>query len=138
MEVVNRILADMPHYRQRVRMEGDEDAVTRFDPVFLALALRNLIENAVSHSEGAVLVRGNETDGRMEIAVEDEGPGIPADELPSVTQRFFRGRGRSVIGSGLGLAIAQEAIARIGGALELKNRDPHGLAATLSIPAKAG
>ena len=136
MEVVRQILADMPLARQRVRIQGDEDAVARFDPVFLTLVLRNLLENAISHSEGPVVVRGSEADAKVEIVVEDEGSGIPVDELPRVTERFFRGRERSPTGSGLGLAIAQEAIARMGGTLALRNRNPHGLIAALSIPAQ--
>ncbi len=136
MEVVRQILTDMPLARQRVRIEGDEEAVARFDPVFLTLVLRNLLENAISHSQGPVVVRGSEADAEVEMLVEDEGSGIPVDELPRVTERFFRGRERSPTGSGLGLAIAQEAVAQMGGTLALRNRDPHGLIAVLSIPAQ--
>lgn len=136
MEVVRRILADMPSAAERVGVEGDDKAVARFDPVFLTLALRNLIENALCHSEGNIVVRVRGGGRDMEVVVEDQGPGIAADDLPRVFERFFRGRTRSQTGSGLGLAIAQEAIARMGGTLTLKNRRPHGLAATISMPAQ--
>lgn len=136
MEVVRRILADIPSAAERVGVEGDDKAVARFDPVFLTLALRNLIENALCHSEGNIVVRVKGAGRDMEVVVEDQGPGIAADDLPRVFERFFRGRTRSQTGSGLGLAIAQEAIARMGGTLTLKNRRPHGLAATISMPAQ--
>src|SRR5690606_30410516 len=125
--LVSRILADMPVERDRVKVEGDVKQVAAFDAVLLTLAVRNLVENALCHSEGPVVVR-IEGRSRTDIVVEDQGPGIPADELPHVTDRFFRGRQRSSTGSGLGLAIAQEAIARMGGVLSIRNRNPHGLA----------
>ena len=134
-ELVSRILADMPVERDRVKVEGDVKQVAAFDAVLLTLAVRNLVENALCHSEGPVVVR-IEGRSRTDIVVEDQGPGIPADELPHVTDRFFRGRQRSSTGSGLGLAIAQEAIARMGGVLSIRNRNPHGLAATLSFAAE--
>lgn len=135
LEIIRRVAADMPSAEQRINIEGDDDGTARFDPVLLTLAVRNLLENALCHSQGPVLVGTREAIGGIEITVEDEGPGIPSDELPRATDRFFRGRAKSPSGSGLGLAIAKEAAARMGGTLALKNRKPHGLAATLSIPA---
>lgn len=69
------------------------------------------------------------------LFVEDEGPGIPQDELPLVTQRFFRGRHKSASGSGLGLAIVDLAIRRSGSTLKLRNRvNSRGLRAEIKIP----
>ena len=133
MDVVRKILADMPSAGERVGVEGDDQAIARFDPVLLTLALRNLIENALYHSEGKVVVRMTGAGPDLEVVVEDEGSGITAGDLPHVFERFFRGRTLSKTGSGLGLAIAQEAIAGMGGRLTLENRHPHGLAATISM-----
>jgi two-component system sensor histidine kinase QseC len=70
------------------------------------------------------------------IAVEDEGPGIPPDELPLVTRRFFRGRHKSPAGSGLGLAIVELALRANGARLKLLNRtDRNGLRAEIFWPA---
>lgn len=101
------------------------------------LAARNLLENALSHSPdgGVVLCRAVEDHGRCILAIEDEGPGIPVDELPRVTERFFRGRNKAAIGSGLGLAIVELALARVGGALTLSNRPEGGLRAAIQIDA---
>jgi two-component system sensor histidine kinase QseC len=106
------------------------------DPGVFRLAARNLIENAVNHSPtgGAVVCDLVEDDSRMKIVIEDEGPGIPADELPRVTERFFRGRNKAPVGSGLGLAIVELALSRAGCRLELLNRGDRGLAAMMVVP----
>ncbi len=68
--------------------------------------------------------------------MEDEGPGIPEDELPIVTTRFFRGRHKSASGSGLGLAIVELALRTNGACLKLVNRtDRSGLRAEVIWPA---
>ncbi|BCP51453.1 two-component sensor histidine kinase [Kaistia sp. 32K] len=92
------------------------------DREMLTIALRNLHENAVQHSPpGGTVTWGFTPDG-LGVMVEDEGPGIDADELPHVRQRFYRGRSRSPVGSGLGLAIVEAAAARIGWSLHLGGR----------------
>jgi two-component system sensor histidine kinase QseC len=105
------------------------------DPDSLRIALRNLHENACGHSPAGGRVRWTVASERS-IAVEDEGLGIPTDELPLVTQRFYRGRRSRAAGSGLGLAIVEVALARLGcGKVRLDNRDSGGLKATISFPA---
>lgn len=93
----------------------------RADPESLRLAVRNLHENAVQHMEAGTVEWTVRTGGEG-VLVRDEGPGIPADELPHVTTRFFRGRHKSATGSGLGLAIAEMASRRSGLSLRLRNR----------------
>ncbi|HEV7336806.1 MAG TPA: ATP-binding protein [Bosea sp. (in: a-proteobacteria)] len=100
----------------------------------LTLALRNLHENAVQHSPAGGRIVWRATASGHGIAIEDEGPGIPEDEMALVTQRFFRGRHKSAIGTGLGLAIADAAARRLGAALRLSNRaDRSGLRAEIEI-----
>jgi len=103
----------------------------------LTLALRNLFENAVQYTARPGLVRWS-LDRRSDetvIVVEDEGPGIPPDELPLVTRRFFRGRHKSPSGSGLGLAIAEIALSANAARLNLENRtDRSGLRAEVILP----
>ena len=73
------------------------------------------------------------------IAVEDEGPGIPEDEIGQVTDRFFRGRHRSAVGSGLGLAIVDAALRRAKASFVLRNRqDRSGLRAGFGIDGATG
>lgn len=106
----------------------------------LTLALRNLHENAVQHTADPGVIRWR-LEIRAEaivIAVEDEGPGIPSDELPLVTRRFFRGRHKSSAGSGLGLSIVELALRDSGGRLNLSNRtDRRGLRAEIIWPAES-
>lgn len=98
----------------------------------LELAIRNLHENAIQHMPSGGHVHWTIGSSPNGIVVEDEGPGIPENELPQVGTRFFRGRFKSAVGSGLGLAISRLALERIGARLELKNRtDTKGLRAEL-------
>jgi len=106
----------------------------------LVLALRNLFENAVQHTAHPGLVRWSleRRAGEIVIVIEDEGLGIPPDELPLVTRRFFRGRHKSSSGSGLGLAIAELALRANAARLNLVNRtDRSGLQAEVILPRQA-
>jgi signal transduction histidine kinase len=90
----------------------------------LSRALRNLIDNAVSHSKtGQSVVVELGFDGEdASIVVEDEGPGVAPADRESVFEPFFRGareRGESDQGVGLGLAIARQIARRSGGDVEL-------------------
>jgi two-component system sensor histidine kinase QseC len=69
--------------------------------------------------------------------LDDDGPGIPAEELDRVTQRFFRGRHKSAVGSGLGLSIAETALEKDGMSLRLQGRESgRGLRAQIVIAAQ--
>jgi two-component system sensor histidine kinase QseC len=102
----------------------------------LTVALRNLFENALQHMPNGGTARWSvqKGSGRLLIALDDEGPGIPDEELSHVANRFFRGRHRSASGSGLGLAIVELALRRLNASLTLKNRsDRSGLRAEVSM-----
>jgi two-component system sensor histidine kinase QseC len=107
----------------------------------LLLALRNLFENAVQHTTPPGLVRWSleRRPGEIVVTLEDEGPGIPADELPLVTRRFYRGRHKSPSGTGLGLAIAELALRANSARLNLVNRtDRRGLRAEVILRTQSG
>ena len=95
-----------------------------------------LIDNALTHGRGPVEVAVAAGDGRAVVTVEDHGPGIPADELARVTERFFRGRAANPGGSGLGLAIAQELAERWSGGLDVRS-DGAGTGVDVWFPAAA-
>lgn len=100
------------------------------------LAAQNLMENAINHSpeDGQIVCYARRNVCQLTLLIEDNGPGIPDEELPRVTERFFRGRNKTPIGSGLGLAIAELSLERIGCTLSLHNRVGGGLAAGIVIP----
>jgi signal transduction histidine kinase len=111
------------------------------DPVLLAQALSNLIDNSLKcvPERGAIEVRVDERDdGSVAIEVADNGPGIAAADRPRVTERFFRGdASRGTPGVGLGLSIV-DAVAKLhGGVLELLDNHP-GLRAQMVLPVTDG
>ena len=88
---------------------------------------RNLIHNARSFSpkDGAVRVRVLPAPGRVLIEVEDDGPGIPADNLETVFERFYTSRPKGAAfggNSGLGLSIARQITLAHGGTVQAHNR----------------
>lgn len=108
--------------------------IIRANRELTALALRNLHENALIYTPNGGTVRWGSGAGGTTIFVQDEGPGIPKEELPFVRDRFFRGRHKSLFGSGLGLAIVELALRQIGATLRLRNRsDGHGLLAEIGL-----
>jgi two-component system sensor histidine kinase QseC len=86
----------------------------------LHLVLRNLHENAVEHARSRV--SWSVFPGGCGMVVEDDGPGLPDEELPLITKRFYRGRHKSLSGSGLGLTIAEMASSRLGATLGFCSR----------------
>jgi signal transduction histidine kinase len=82
---------------------------------------RSLVENALRHTPPGttVEIRAQPRPDAVELVVEDDGPGIPAEHRPHVFERFYRVDGAMASGSGLGLAIARELAELMGGSLEL-------------------
>jgi signal transduction histidine kinase len=103
--------------------------------------LANLVANAVNYGGGA-LVRltppaGGTSHGALTIEVEDDGPGIPPQELDRAFEPFHRGepsRNRETGGVGLGLPIARNIFRAHGGDVTLANRPSGGLRATVTLP----
>ena len=89
----------------------------RCNPILLRILLRNLIDNAVRHTQPGTSVWVNiiNQQGLAGLSVNDNGPGIPEAELTRVSERFYRPLGTSASGSGLGLSIVHR-IAEIHGA----------------------
>lgn len=102
----------------------------------LATAVASLIDNALKYAGPAAMVDvGAYVKGQyVSIVVRDNGPGIPANELPKVTERFYRlDRSRNLPGNGLGLSIVQAIATMHGGELQLENAAP-GLIARIVLP----
>ncbi|MGW1894603.1 ATP-binding protein [Streptomyces sp. NPDC002004] len=121
-----------------VRLREHCPAVTAWvDPVALSSALDAVIDNALKFTpEGAevvVTVASNGDTSTIEIA--DAGPGLTAEELARIGDRFWRsGRHQNVKGSGLGLSISRALLAAGGGSLVFARHEPQGLKVTVSVP----
>jgi signal transduction histidine kinase/DNA-binding response OmpR family regulator len=98
----------------------------------------NLLSNAFKFTfEGGVTVRLRTVDGSARLEVEDSGTGFPADQLPHLFERFYRGevtQGRSFEGSGIGLAMVQELVRLHGGTVTARSRVGAGSVFTVEIP----
>lgn len=103
-----------------------------------ARALRNLLDNAITHSPvgGAVLVRAAARDAVVEIAVEDAGGGVRPEDVPLLFTPFWRGDGEraSESGAGLGLALAREIARAEGGDVTYDGSFAPGARFVLSLP----
>jgi len=102
---------------ERVEVIGEGHAVS--DPEVLRRVLRNLVDNAVRHAHSRVRVLVTD----QQVAVEDDGAGVPAADRERVFERFTRldsARDRDSGGTGLGLAIARESARALGGDVVLK------------------
>ena len=119
-----------------VTFDGGGELAVEADPAALRRALANLIANAVKYG-GAARVKAFAQDGRAVVVIEDDGPGLPDDELEAVFEPFHRAersRSRETGGAGLGLTVARQAARAHGGDVVLENRDGSGLIARLSLP----
>lgn len=134
--ILRTLATELADLKTNVTIEVSPELDTVELPIeseLFTLAARNLIENAVNHSPpgGVVRCRLANTSDEQRVVIEDDGPGIPDEELPQVTERFFRGRNKGPVGSGLGLAIVELALGRDGWMLQLQNRDTGGLRAVI-------
>jgi two-component system, NtrC family, sensor histidine kinase GlrK len=123
--LVKRALAEIAPLVEAkgIRLECDLDATlrpVRLDPERILQVLRNLLGNAVKFTPNGGLVRvfAKPADGKLAISVKDSGPGIPAESLISIFEKFNQGRRQTPYarqGTGLGLAIAKTIITSHGG-----------------------
>lgn len=99
LEATDRINLDIQRLPWSIPpIEGDRE--------LLLMAFRNLVENALNYSNDSIEVRARHTSGHLVVEVIDTGRGIPADDLPMVTEELYRGSNvHEVNGSGLGLSI---------------------------------
>ncbi len=130
---------EQPGGATRIDVELNERGLVEGHPSALRSGLENVLRNAVQHSQGsgAVSVRLGTDGSQVLVTVDDEGGGVPEDELDSIFEPFYRAntkRGDSKgRGSGLGLAIASRAIALNSGALTARNSEK-GLCVEIRLP----
>lgn len=112
------------------------------NPRLLEQALANLVDNALKYSpsDAPVRVEAAEARGGVEIRIADQGPGIPAEHLPRIFERFYRvdkARTREVGGTGLGLSIVKNVVAAHGGEVVVQSAAGKGSEFSVRLPKQA-
>jgi two-component system, OmpR family, phosphate regulon sensor histidine kinase PhoR len=133
------VLARQSHPQVDVSVESDAGLIG--DEAMIHSAFSNLVDNAAKYTPatGSLLIRWWCDDDGAHFSVRDTGPGIAADHLPRLTERFYRvdpGRSRETGGSGLGLAIVKHALHRHGARLEIESIEGRGSTFTCHFPAE--
>ena len=127
------------HDDYKIVADCEELVLVRMDVRLIIQVLVNLIDNAIKYTPpGSVIcIRGIKTDGKAQISVEDNGPGIPEEMKPHIFEMFYTGK-TTVADShrslGLGLALCHSIIEAHEGTLVLTDHDPHGCNFTFTLP----
>jgi two-component system, OmpR family, phosphate regulon sensor histidine kinase PhoR len=125
-----------------IRVEMHTEARLIGDEPEILSAFSNLVDNAAKYTPASgsmVLAWRLDDAGRARFSVTDTGPGIAAEHLPRLTERFYRvdaGRARSAGGAGLGLAIVKHVMLHHGGTLEVESTEGVGSCFTCIFPAR--
>ncbi|MCU0759797.1 MAG: phosphate regulon sensor histidine kinase PhoR [Steroidobacteraceae bacterium] len=130
-----------PQHPSEVRVAIESETRLVGDPGLLHSAFSNLVDNAAKYTpaEGSIALRWWSDANGGHFSVTDTGPGIPAEHLPRLTERFYRvdaGRARATGGSGLGLAIVKHALQRHGAELEVTSVPGRGSTFTCHFPVR--
>lgn len=141
VELTRNFLADwVPLWEERgmnYRLQIPEGPFrAALDPDAYRRILNNLLQNALTHSRAqCTSVALTARDGALEVQVADDGVGIPAEALPHIFERLYKGdASRGSRGSGLGLSIARQLALRMGGSLTAASTPGKGAVFTLQFP----
>jgi two-component system phosphate regulon sensor histidine kinase PhoR len=142
--LVEKIFSDLkpPAENKNVELVSElPELIATADVNRLEQVLANLVDNAIKYgrAQGRVTVGGKKLDdGRLEIFVQDDGPGIPAESLDRVFERFYRvdkARSRDQGGTGLGLSIVKHIVQAHGGEVWVKSELGKGATFFFTLPA---
>ena len=127
------------HYGRCLTLELDGDGYLEIDPRRIEQVVSIAVDNAskFAPADTCVRIKSVTRDGYLTIDVIDNGPGIPAKDLPLIFERFYqagRGRTRKRGGSGLGLAIAKSIVGAHGGAIAIDSAPGRGTRLTIRLP----
>lgn len=135
-DILLRSATAMDTQRIDMAMPSDLPPVSA-DPNRLTRIFTNLLSNAMKYSDPAspVCVRVRQVDGEVEVAVADQGPGIAAEEIPHLFERFYRAKGeRKTEGIGLGLYITRMLVEAHGGKIRAESELGKGSTFYFTLP----
>lgn len=136
-ELVEGVVADAERGGAAVETEITQGLETRLRPLTFRRALANLIDNGVAHADRVRVTVSPRQTGGVDVAVDDDGPGIPEDKYEEAFKPFSRldeSRNQNEKGVGLGLAIARDMARGLGGDLVLSRSALGGLRALIRLP----
>ena len=127
------------HDDYKIVTDCEELVLARMDVRLIMQVLVNLVDNAIKYTPpGSVIcIRGTKTDGKAQISVEDNGPGIPEEMKSHIFEMFYTGKttvADSKRSLGLGLALCHSIIEAHEGTLVLTDHDPHGCNFIFTLP----
>ena len=140
--LIEKVLTDFKSRAEakQLRLQDQSaDLQVRADAGRLEQVLCNLIDNAIKYGrdQGSVTVRTRSVNGQVEVAIEDDGPGIPPESLERIFERFYRvdkARSRDQGGTGLGLSIVKHIVANHGGKTWAKSEPGRGSVFYFTVP----
>lgn len=127
----------------QIRLDGTQGLLVEGDRLLLERVVENLLSNAVKHNDPGtrISITATRAQGAVRLTVSDDGRGIPAQELPRLCERFFRGGNpdqRSTRGLGLGLALCKEILELHGTHLEVESVQDKGTHFSFALPLIGG
>ncbi len=137
-----QFLAERKHIQVMIDDRLPSDHLLPLDSVRIEQALENLLSNALKfspHGSQITLALHHDVEtGITAIAVKDEGPGIPPEDLPHIFERFYQGKtpeGEARFGSGIGLALAKKVVEAHRGTIWIDSKPDHGTTVHFTLPA---
>jgi len=139
LRVVEREAQTLSQQRQTIEFHVDNSLKVLGSDEQMRSAISNLVYNAVNHTPPAthIIVSWQRVASGVEFSVEDNGPGIAAEHIPRLTERFYRvdkARSRQTGGSGLGLAIVKHAVNHHDSRLEITSEPGKGTRFSFTLP----
>lgn len=129
-ELVNECVHDfiIRFPQRKIETYLPEEAYISGDLLLLALAVNNLLDNAIKYSgkEDIVLLKMFQTGKGIKLQVIDGGPGIPSGDKEKIFEKYYRGNMRQKKGTGLGLYLTRKIVQEHNGSIKMRNNFPHG------------
>lgn len=128
--------------RHEVELALEEGAIADVDPTMVEHVLENLLGNVSKHTPPGTRVTvevAASDDGDVDVRVRDDGPGIEPDDIPLLTQRYYRGAGRDgvVEGAGVGLSLVNDILDAHGATLQVQSAEGSGTTFGFRLPGVA-